>query len=179
MIRLRFVTEDDHLSELIRLQAGTCMPFTPSHVEALSQDGKFYIGQHFDGGMQARPVGYNDANLLTLPKATSSALMTLPDGTKKSSLIVSLPCTPAQEDAFYAYVHDKIGMPYDWVSILGFVATELHLHNVGSLVCSAIMSAGLRTKFCEYFLMPLATPFHKITPRDLLLILSSHVQIDH
>jgi hypothetical protein len=70
-------------------------------------------------------------------------------------------------------------MPYDWVSILGFVLTEVHLHTVGSLICSAIMTAALRTKGCEYFAMPLTVPFHKISPRDLLLMLSSHVEISH
>jgi hypothetical protein len=158
------------------------MPFTPSHCEALSQDGKFYIGQHMQGGMMARPVGYDD-----------SELMTLPDGTK-SSRIVSLPCSAEQEAAFYDYVHDKIGMPYDWISILGFAMTEVHLHLVGSLICSAIMTAGLRSTpagmtglrsttlgatFSPYFSMPLTVPFHKISPRDLFLMLSSHVEIDH
>lgn len=46
-IRIRFVTAGDPLSRLIRFQAGVSMPFTPSHTEALSQDGKFYIGAHF------------------------------------------------------------------------------------------------------------------------------------
>lgn len=177
MIRIRFVTCDDLVSDLIRKQAGTCMPFIPSHAEALSQDGQYYIGQHLDGGMRKRPVGY-DAN----------SLMTLPDG-RKSERIVSLPCSMDQEAAFYSYVHDKIGMPYDWISILGFALTELHLHEVGSLICSAIMTAALRSTpaafvtkglaFSPYFPMPLTVPLHKISPRDLFLILSSRVQIDH
>jgi hypothetical protein len=166
-IRIRFVTEDDRLSALIRTQAGVAMPFTPSHAEALSQDGKFYIGQHFDGGMQARPVGYNDANLVTLP-----------DGTK-SSRVISLPCSPEQEASFYAYVTSKIGMPYDWKSIFSFAAPDINLHTPGTLICSAIMTAGLRAAPAPYFLMPLTVPFHHISPRDLMLILSTHVQIDH
>jgi hypothetical protein len=167
VIRIRFVTEDDRLSALIRTQAGLSMPFTPSHTEALSQDGRFYIGQHYDGGMQARPVGYNDANL-----------MTLPDGTK-SSRIVSLPCSPEQEASFYGYVNSKIGMPYDWKSIFSFMAPDINLHTPGTLICSAIMTAGLRAGLAPYFPMPLTVPFHHISPRDLLLMLSSHVQIDH
>lgn len=167
MIRLRFVTCTDTTSEVIRFQGGVSMPFTPSHVEALSQDGQSYIGQHIDGGMQARPLDYNAAQV-----------MTLPDG-RKADIIVELPCTPEQEAAFYAYVHDKIGMPYDWVSILGFVATEMHLHTAGSLICSAIMSAAIRTKGCELWPWPVTVPFHKISPRDLLLICSTHVEIPH
>jgi hypothetical protein len=160
MIRLRFVTATGQLSALIRAQAGICMPFTPSHVEALSQDGKSYIGQHYDGGMQARPVGY-DADTMMHEK------------------LVELPCTPEQEAAFYAFVNSKIGQPYDWKSIISFVDPALNLHELNHLICSAIMTAGLRAKGCEYFPMPLTVPFHHISPRDLFLILSSHVQIDH
>jgi hypothetical protein len=167
MIRLRFVTCDDTASEAIRYQAGTCVPFAPSHVEALSLDGQFYIGQHMKGGMQARRVGYD-----------AGQVSTLSDG-RKCDRVVEMPCTPEQEAAFYAFVHDKIGQPYDWISILGFVLTEVHLHTIGSLICSAVMSAALRTKGCEYLKWPMITPFHKISPRDLFLILSTHIEIPH
>lgn len=167
MIRLRFVTGSDPLSKLIRMQAGVSMPFTPSHAEALSQDGSVYIGAHYDGGIQARPVGYDAASL-----------MTLPDGSK-SERIVSLPCTPEQEAAFYAFVTSKIGEPYDWKAIFGFVAPDLHMHLLDHIFCSAFMVAGMRTKGCELFPWPLTVPFHHISPRDLLLILSSHTQINH
>lgn len=166
-ITIRFVTENDTLSAMIRIQAGICVPFTPSHAEAVSQDGKFYIGQHLSGGMLARPVGYNSAKL-----------MKLPDGTMSEKIVV-LPCTDEQEAAFYAYIDSKIGQPYDWKSILSFIDPAWNLHDFNHLICSAIMTAGLRTKGCEYFPMPLVVPYHHISPRDLFLILSSHVQIDH
>jgi hypothetical protein len=165
MIRIRFVTCNDPLSALIRTQAGICVPFTPSHAECLSQDGKSYIGQHFDGGMQARPVGYD-----------AGQLMRLPDGTL-SERVVELPGTPLQETAFYNFVTSKIGQPYDWKSIISFVAPDINLHAVNHLICSAMMTAALRA--ANYFPMPLTVPFHHISPRDLMLMLSSHVQIDH
>lgn len=167
MIRLRFVTCDDPLSRLIRMQGGISMPFTPSHVEALSQDGKFYLGQHVDGGMQRRPVGYD-----------VDRLMMLPDGTK-SERIVSLTCSEMQEFSFYAFLESKIGQPYDWKSIIGFAAPGVNLHDFNHLICSAIITAALRSNNCGYFAVPLTVPFHHISPRDLFLILSSHVQIDH
>ena len=165
MIRLRFVTENDALSAMIRLQAGLSMPFTPSHCEAVSQDEKFWIGEHANGGMLARPAGYDAAGL-----------MTLPDGTK-SERFVALPCSDQQEAAFYAFVNSKIGEAYDWKSIFSFVDPAWNLHDVNHLICSAMMTAALRA--CDYFPMPLTVPFHHISPRDLFLILSSHVQIDH
>ncbi len=167
MIHLRFVTCDDMLSRLIRTQAGIAMPFTPSHVEALMPDGRDYVGAHYDGGIQARPVGYDAAQVLTLP-----------DG-RKADIIVSLPCSDAQEAAFYAFVTSKIDKPYDWKAIMSFVAPDVNLHVMDHLICSAFMTAALRAPECEYFAMPLTVPWHHISPRDLLLMLSSHVQIDH
>ena len=159
MITLRFVTSDHPLSRLIRTQAGICMPFTPSHVECLSRDGKSYVGQHMDGGMQARPIGYDAVE----------------QGLKEK--LVPLPCTPEQDALFFAYVEKRIGKPYDWKSIVSFAAPDINLHDFDHLICSAEMTAALRA--CRYFPMPLVVPFHHISPRDLLLILSSHVQIDH
>ncbi len=162
MIKLRFVANRSFAAAAVRLQAGICMPFTPNHVECVCvwDDGVRYIGQHIAGGMQARRPGY-DANDL------------------EHELFVNLKCTLQQEGAFYKYAVEKIGMPYDWKSIFSFINPSWNLHDKGHLICSAIMTAALRTKGCEYFPMPLTVPFHHITPRDLLLILSSHVQIDH
>lgn len=165
MIRLRFVTGSDLVSRFIRTQGGISMPFTPSHVEALSPDGKFYIGAHIDGGIMARPIGYDADKLLTLP-----------DGTKSES-IISLECTVAEETMFYGYVHSKIGSPYDWKSIISFAMPDINIHDFAHVICSAFMVAALRN--CEYFKWPLTVPFHHISPRDLLLMLSSHVKIDH
>jgi hypothetical protein len=166
-IRLRFVTLNDPTSAMIRFQAGIAMPFTPSHVECVSLDGKSWIGQHLHGGMAKREPGYDRAQLMTLPDGTTS------------QKFVDLACTPEQQTAFYAYVESKIGQPYDWTSIVSFVDPAWNLHAYNHLICSAIMVAGLRTKRCEYFAMPLTVPFHHISPRDLFLLLSSHVQIDH
>lgn len=165
MIRIRFVTTGDMESSLIRMQAGVSMPFTPSHTEALSQDGKSYVGAHLNGGVLARPVGYDTASL-----------MTLPDGSK-SERIVALPCSPEQEAAFYSFVHSKVGEPYDWVSIFGFTAPDLHTHLLDHIICSAFMCGGCRV--AKIFPWPMTAPFHHITPRDLFLILSTHVEIPH
>lgn len=165
MIRIRACTGSDLVSRFIRTQGGISMPFTPSHVEALSQDGLTYIGAHIDGGIMARPIGYDADKLLTLP-----------DGTK-SERIVSLECEPWQQLAFYNYVQSKIDSPYDWKSIISFAMPDINIHDFAHVICSAFMVAALRN--CEYFKWPLTVPFHHISPRDLLLMLSSHVKIDH
>jgi hypothetical protein len=165
MIVLRFVTGNDLVSRLIRMQAGVSMPFTPSHVEALSPNGKAYIGAHFGGGVAARPVGYDD-----------DQLMTLPDGSRSERLI-NLAASDAAQAAFHAFVQSKIGEPYDWKAIIGFLEPDVHQHEIDHVICSAFMAAALRA--CGYFPSPLTVPFHHISPRDLFLILSTHIQIDH
>jgi hypothetical protein len=164
-IFIRFVTTKDFSSELIRLDGGVSMPFTPSHTEALTQDGKGYIGARFGSGITLQPVGYD-----------ADTLLTLPDGSK-SERIVSLPCTPEQEAAFYKFVHGKIGEPYDWRAIIGFV-DPAHEHELDHAICSAFMTQSLRDG-CSYFRWPMTKPFHRISPDMLFLILSTHVEIPH
>lgn len=168
-IRIRFVASNDITSKLIRVQAGIAMPFTPSHTEALSQDGKTYIGAHLDGGVEARPVGYDADSLFDLPTGPNNA-------GGKSERVVPIECTDEQETAFYEFVHSKIGSDYDWKAILGFVDPN-HEHDINHVICSAFMTWGLRK--CNYFPFPLVVPFHHVSPRDLMLMLSSHVKIDH
>lgn len=164
-ISIRFMTGDSEVSRLIRLQAGIGVPFPPSHTEALTQDGKFYIGAHIDGGILARPVGYD-----------ADQLITLPDGSK-SERIVSLDCTPAQEAAFYAFVHSKIGEPYDWKAILDFVDPALNLHDFDHLICSAFMASALRNKVAPFLLRRLSVPFHHISPYMLFFGLSMQADV--
>ena len=159
MIRLRFVEGTAIDSEMIELRGGTCMPFTPSHVECVSRDGTKYIGQHLDGGMQARPIGYD---------------------APARDLILELPATGEQTAAFYAYVEASIGEPYDWAAIVGF-ALPGHHHTKFHAICSAKMVLALRTRGCEWFpsRLPLCAPAHCIDPRDLMLILSAIVEVPH
>lgn len=157
-IRLRFVSGKDDTSLLIRLRAGLCMPITPSHVECVTPDG-LYLGQHFDGGMQARPQGYDKAWL-------------------EADCFVDLPASDDQTRAFYAFMTAKIGEPYDWKAILGFV-TFSNEHILNHAICSAIQVLGLRAPGVEWFRWPLAKPAHGISPAMLLTMLSGMVEIPH
>jgi hypothetical protein len=164
-IVLRFVQSKGWESDAIVLREKTCMPFTPSHVECVTPDGK-WLGQHIDGGMQARAAGYDHDDV---------AIMA--DG-RRCEVLVDLPATSAQTDAFYAAGHRAIGEPYDWRAIIGFGVTW-HEHQKFHAICSAKMLLLLRTKGCEYFPWPLTVPAHLVDPRDLFLILSTHVEIPH
>lgn len=160
MIHLRFVRSSGFLSAAIVLREGLCMPFTPSHVECVSPDGLTYIGQHIDGGMLARSTDYDRA-------------------TTTHEAFVDLPADDAQTAAFYAAAHASIGEPYDWKAIAGFgpFPADFHFHAKLHAICSAKMFLLLRG--CGWFANPVAVPAHCIDPRDLLLILSTHVLINH
>jgi hypothetical protein len=161
-IALRFVRSKGWSSDAIVLREKTCMPFTPSHVECVTPDGK-WLGQHEDGGMQARPAGYDHDQVDII------------DG-RRCEIFVELPCTQEQHDAFYAAANSAIGEPYDWEAILGFAVTW-HEHQKFHAICSAKMLLLLRT--CNWFKWPIVVPAHLVDPRDLMLILSTHVEIAH
>src|ERR1700681_3697564 len=152
---IRFVEGTAWSSKLIIAQEKTAMPFTPSHVEALTPDGGFYLGAIFDGGVRKRPVGYDK-------------------GTFSNELLLTLDATPNQDAAFWEFLEGHIGEPYDWRAILGFILPERE-HVFDHAICSALITLALRAKGCEWFKWPLAAPAHLIDPRDLLLLISSRM----
>lgn len=139
------------------------MPFTPSHVECVTPEGK-YAGQHINGGMLAREPGYD-----------SGQIAVLPDG-RRCELVVPIEATPEQTDAFYSYIDSMLGRPYDWKAILDY-ALPVDFHDFGHSICSAVMTLGLRKG--GVWPWPLTVPAHLISPRDVLLMLSGIVKIDH
>lgn len=150
MIQLRFVTSDDPISYGIRAAE---YGFWASHTEALMPDGTL-LGAHADGGVQARPVGY--------------------DKGYRQELIVQIPATPAMTDKFHAFLRDQIGKPYDFKAIAAFI-TERDWQEPNAWFCSELQAAALVD--CGWFAYRLATEFNHITPRDLLLIVSGRVNI--
>lgn len=155
MIRLRFVQGTAVISRMIIAQEKTAMPFCPSHVEVVSRDGISYIGAQFDGGVQRLPIGY-DA------------------GQVAHELILDLEATAQQYAAFHDFIESKIGEPYDFAAILGFVI-PLHEHTKYHAICSAIVLLGLRR--CGWFQWPVAVPAHLVDPRDLLLMISGRMAV--
>jgi hypothetical protein len=154
-VTIRFVQGSELTSRLIVAQEKTAMPFTPSHVEALTPDGRFYLGAHDDGGVARRPVGYDKATTL-------------------HELLLPIEMAPAEEATFWAYLEGKLGEPYDWKAILGFVV-PVDLHDRDHAICSALITLALRA--CGFFATPLAAPAHLVDPRDLLLVISGRVAI--
>ena len=153
---IRFVKGTKLGSLFIEWQEKTAMPFTPSHVEALTPDG-FYLGAHIGSGIKKRQVGY-DKDIMS------------------TELLLTLDATPEQDKKFYEFLATKIGEPYDWRAILGFVLPH-HEHIQDHAICSAYMTLALRE--CGWFPFKLAAPAHLISPRDLLLLISAKMQIPY
>ena len=152
VIKLRFVTGGELFSAGIRFQES----FWASHVEAVMPNGKL-LGAHLDGGVLDRDADYDK-------------------GQWTKQLILELPVEQAMADAFHAYLISRLNRPYDMSAILGFV---LHRdqHTDAGFICSALQTMALRA--CKFFAAPLVEPAHKISPRDLLLILSGRVPVLH
>ena len=176
-IRIRFVRGSTWESTAIAWQEKTTMPFTPSHVESLTPDGAHYVGAHMDGGVLARPVGYDRGQVARLPVgATLESKSAHQPESGLCDLLVELPAISSQVTAYYDFLQSKIGEPYDWRAILGFLLPE-HEHQTQHAICSAVTTLALRAPGCEWLSYRLSAPAHLVDPRDLLLVLSTHVQI--
>jgi hypothetical protein len=149
-IRIRFVTDDDVVSAGIRVAE---YGFWASHCESVMPNGSL-LGAHFDGGVQTRPSNY--------------------DATKwVKQLFVDVPSFGTQEQDFYDFLNHQLGKPYDIGGIAGFVSQrDWRLPN--AWFCSELMAAALEE---SALMTPVATEVYHITPRDLLLILSSRYPV--
>lgn len=125
-----------------------------SHVDAITQDG-FLIGARSDvclgvsPGVQSRPIGYAKFSVIKQ---------------------VFLETTPECMLAFYAFLNQQIGKPYDKSAILAF-AFDRDWRSEGSYFCSELIALALEK--ASYFSYPLSATANKITPADLLLALSA------
>lgn len=147
-IRLRFVREAGVLSSAIAWYSAA--PF--SHVGALLPDGSELGARsdHVGGkppGVQIRPGDY----------AKFAA-----------SVIFTVPTTPAQEGAFYDFLHKQIGKPYDFSDILGFV-TGRNWRDETRWICSELTArAGEISTILPYLYLAA----NKITPGGGALVYS-------
>jgi hypothetical protein len=160
---IRFMQGTGWASRLIVLQEKTAMPFTPSHVEILTPDGKFYFGSMRAGGVMRRPVGYDAGRVATDPVTG-----------RLRELLLPLPTTPEQEARGWAWAKTKLDEPYDSAAIFGFVI-PWHEHTQYHAICSAFVTLWLRA--AGWLAFPVTAPAHLIDPRDLLLGLSFRVHV--
>jgi hypothetical protein len=75
-------------------------------------------------------------------------------------MVMEIPCTAWQENAYYEFLHKQIGKPYDKRAIWGFV-TGRNWRDDDSWICSEVTAASAEagTLFPRLYL-----PVNKITP---------------
>jgi len=128
-----------------------------SHVDSVLPDGTL-LGARDDevggmpSGVQIRPADY------------------LGSETVKR---ITLPCTDAQADAYYAFVRSQIGKAYDETAIIAF-AVGRDWRTPDCWFCSELCAAGLEA---SGFVFPLSSPANKVAPDDLLMVVSALVKL--
>jgi hypothetical protein len=128
-----------------------------AHVDTVMPDGMLLGARNdvmagYPAGVQIRGPGYQIG--YTLKKVT-------------------IPCTQAQQDAYYGFVLDQVGKPYDSAAIAAFAAGT-DWSTKGAWFCSELCTAGLQA--CGW-LKQLSEPPTKIDPDSLLLIVSAFVDV--
>jgi hypothetical protein len=166
-IKLRFVRNKGWRFNVVAWRSGICMPFTPTHVEAVTPEGT-WLGMHgkphhgLPAGLQNQPAGYDRDEVYVMASG------------RRCELFVSLPCTPEQAKVFYDSMRKQES--YDWYAPWGFLLGGHH-HNPFHSMCSPKVFRAFRA--CGFFRWPVTKPAHEIDPADLLLLLSTHIEIPH
>jgi|HubBroStandDraft_2_1064218.scaffolds.fasta_scaffold50385_6 hypothetical protein len=125
-----------------------------AHVDSVLPDGTL-LGARSDvwagvpAGVQIRPADYMSF------KNPVRAVLDAPDQIVK---------------AYYDFLFDQVGKPYDMTGIVGF-AVNRDWRNPAAWFCSELAAAGLEISgFLQY---PLIQPANKIAPDDLALLCSA------
>ena len=150
MIVIRFSTQKSWQSWLIRTFENG---FWASHVSAELPDGRI-ISAQLDGGVLIRPADSED--ICTRIER------------------VELPATEAQTKAFHKFLLDQRGARYDWRAIVAFAFVR-DWRNPNAWFCSELILAALIE--CGWFSSPLIVGENHVMPRDLALVLSSHLNL--
>lgn len=165
MIRIRFVTGDDPLSNAIRFGERDGWA---THAEVEMPDGTL-LGAHLQGGVEARPAGY-DKDTMTRELFVDLPFGACIDISAGSSRQYEI---DRMEKSFYDFLRAQLGKPYDVTAIAG-LAFNRDWRESDSWFCSELVTAGL--EHCGY-LPKLSAIDNHISPRDLLLVLSGKVRI--
>lgn len=165
MIRIRFVTGSDPLSNAIRFGERDGWA---THAEVQMPEGTL-LGAHLKGGVEARPKGYDAADM-TRELYVDLSFSTCVDISAGSSRQAAI---DAMEAKFYGFLRAQLGKPYDITAIAG-LAFNRNWREEDSWFCSELVAAALEE--CGY-LPKLSAADNHISPRDLLLVLSGRVPI--
>jgi uncharacterized protein YycO len=149
MITLQFSTEKGFASGMVRaFDHGWC-----SHVDAVLPSGEL-VGARYEGGVAVRKPGYTKFD---------------------RTQIISIPRDQRTEDSFYTFLRNQLGKPYDSEAIAAFIF-DRNWRNQDSWFCSELICAALEA--AAFFSFRLATTNNRVTPSDLILVLSALTPVD-
>jgi uncharacterized protein YycO len=114
-------------------------------------DGRL-LGAHMNGGVMIREPGYDS------------------DWKRAREEVFTLVAGADQQKSFWSFLRKQVGKPYDMTAIAG-IAFGREWQKADSWYCSELIAAALAA--CGWFPFPLASDIAKITPRDLLLLISA------
>lgn len=147
MITLRFVSHPGIFNWACTIaQYG----FWGTHCEAVMLDGR-YLGAISDG-VKARVPSYDK-------------------GKFKKEVFIEVQATADQEDIFYAFIESQIGKPYDLWAILAYFYPSRDWQSFDAWYCSELLGTGLAE--CGILPKEMAVKFSRVTPRDLMLMIST------
>ena len=150
MITLRFVSHPGLFNWAASIaQYG----FWGTHVEAVMPDGR-YLGAISDG-VKARDPSYDK-------------------GRFSKEIFLDVRTTADQEEIFYAFVESQIGKPYDLWAILAYFYPSRDWQSFDAWYCSELLATGLAE--CGILPKEMAVKFSRVTPRDLLLLISTRTE---
>lgn len=146
-LRFRFISGLAWDSKVIEWDTGS--PW--SHVEHITPDGVMTFGAELNGGVIWRSVDNSCYRNLAAYE------------------IWSIACEPYQSSAFFDFIAESTGKPYDWRAILRFALGDREWQDPDSWFCSewcamSLVKAGL--------VKPPIIPASRITPRDFYWLLS-------
>jgi hypothetical protein len=143
--RVRAVTSNDFIADIIEI--GTRAHF--DHIETVLPDGSI-IAAHAAGGVRHQPADYDTSSM--------------------AQQFIDIPMSPDMLAKWVAYLESRVGCAYDFGAILDFIL-DVDEHVDVAYICSALTILSLRD--IGVIPNPLSEPAHKISPRDVVLILSS------
>lgn len=145
--RVRLVTQQgDIISSIIEIGTRGWM----DHAESVMPDGSI-IAAHAESGVGRHPADYDTAST--------------------AQQFIDVPMSPPMLAAWQAYLESRIGAKYDMGAIVGFVTGLDRFHINTDYICSALTILSFR--HCGAIPHPLAELAHRISPRDVALVLSS------
>lgn len=131
------------------------------HVDVVMPDGQLLGAQHEAGlggkpsGVQIRPGNYGDTSGM------------------RHRLRATFAVTDDQAAAFYAFLQEQVGKPYDVTAIEAFAAGR-DWRNTDAWFCSELATAALEV---AGVIRTLIAPANKVTPEGLMLTCSALVPI--